>query len=716
MLSEKTVPALASGFTSGLGLLVAQVAFGSFIFSGALAPYSTQGVGLVLFGNFAACLVIALAGGFRGAIAGLSPALVVAMALVGSTMDAEGDALFVTTASVLMLGAVATGVCCLLIGRFRLANLVRFIPWPVAAGFVAGIGGVVCLSAMSLMDAEVHWRTIPALAEPAMLWRWGPGAAFGIALYLAIKRWGNPLILPASVALFVIAYHVVLGALGISGVEARETGLLLKSTFDGALWPALKPADFLHVDFGAMAMQIPTLLMLMLIALIVVIMNIAGLEMAANEDLDWNREFRASGLASVVAGLGGGTIASLVVPASLRSKLFGASTRLTGVVAACVLGFALVLGDGMLELVPVPLVGGILFFAGVSMLDEGLLRSRKRLPWAEYGVIALIFVVVIAFGLFEGVGAGMLATLAFFAVRLSRVDPIESRFTARERRSSKVRSVPDRAILLEEGGRVLAYRLRGYIFFGSVCPLADHLGKTLKGDSPPICLLLDFTGVSGLDFSAVNVLGRFFRSANTRGVRVVLSAATPQLRAGLERNLPPADVAALQFEPNADGALERCEEFVIAAWKAHASASAERRASLFERAADDLERHLNWQVRFEELIDELRNWLDPRRYATGETIAGPTTPREGLQLLVSGRASSREAAGARRRQYSPGDAIWPVDPLKEHAPSVTADEPCETMALSPASRRWLEEHEEQSALRLYRYLLAERFGAEPETG
>ena len=716
MFPAKTVPALAAGFTSGLGLLVAQVAFGSFIFSGPLAAYSSQGVGLVLFGNFAACLVIALAGGYRGAIAGLSPALVIVMALIGSTMDAEGDTLFVTTAIALMIGAVATGVCCLLIGQFRLANLVRFIPWPVAGGFVAGIGGVVCLSAMSLMDADTHWRAIPALVEPSMLWRWGPGAVLGIVLYLAMKRWGNPLILPVSVALFVGAYHLALAALGISGDEARIAGLLLESTFGGNLWPVLQPADLVNVDFAAMAMQLPTLLMLVLIALIVVIMNIAGLEMAANQDLDWNREFRASGLASVAAGLGGGTAASLIVPASLRSKLFGASTRLTGVVAALVIGSALFLGDGMLELVPVPLVGGILFFAGLGMLDEGLLRSRKRLPWSEYGIIVLIFIVIIAFGLFEGVAAGMLATLVFFAVRLSRVDPIASRFTVRERRSSKARSVPDRTILLEEGGRVLAYRLRGYIFFGSVCPLADHLGETLKGNSRPACLMLDFAAVSGFDFSAVNVLARFLRSANAAGVQVVLSAPPEQLRTGLQRNLPPSDFTALRLEPNVDRALERCEEFVIAAWRAQASRSEDRRASLLERAADDLERYLDRQVRFEELMDELRSWLHPCRYAAGEALAGPGVRSEGLQLLTSGRASSHEAEGARSCQYSPGDAIWPVDPSDKKAPCVTADEPCETMVLTPTSRRRLEEHEERRALQLYRYLLAGRFEAEAETG
>ena len=235
------------------------------------------------------------------------------MALIGSSMDAEGDALFIATASALMIGAVAAGACCLLIGQFRLANLARFVPYPVAAGFVAGIGGVVCLSAMSLMGAEMQWRAIPALAEPAMLWKWAPGAAFGIALYLAMKRWGDPLILPASVALFVGAYHIVLAELGISGEEARIAGLLLQSTLQGNLWPALGPADFLNADFGAMAMQIPAMLTLALISLIVVIMNIAGLEMAANQDLDWNREFRASGLASILGGLGGGAAASLIL-------------------------------------------------------------------------------------------------------------------------------------------------------------------------------------------------------------------------------------------------------------------------------------------------------------------------------------------------------------------------------------------------------------------
>ena len=708
IFSAKAVPALAAGFTSGLGLLVAQIAFGSFIFSGPLAPYSSQGVGLVLFGNFAGCLVIALAGGYLGAIAGLSPALVIAMAAIGANMDAEGEALFVTTAGALIISAVATGACCLLIGRFRLANLMRFVPYPVAGGFVAGIGGAVCLAALSLMGAEPHWRRLSELLEPPVLLKWGPGAAYGIALFLAMKRWKNPLIMPVSVALATAGYHLALGGLGISSDAARAEGLLLSSTAEGNLWPALHPADLAQVQWAAMAAQVPHMLTLIMVAFICVIMNFAGLELAANQELDWDREFRVTGAASVIAGLGGGTVATLVVPASLRSKLLGAATRLTGVVAALVVGAALFLGDGMLGFVPAPLVGGILVFAGFGMLDQGLVASRRRLPWSEYGIILLIFIAIISFGLVEGVAVGMLATLVFFAVRLSRVDPIEERFTARERESNRTRPVPDRAILLQEGERVHAYRLRGYLFFGSVCPLADHLRKSLTSASRPACLILDFAGVSGFDFSAVSVIGRFLQAADAAAVPVVLSALSQGLRSGLQRNMPPAAYAGLQVEPDADRALERSEDIIIAEWRTNADTADERRDELMEHSVDDLERYLERQIDFENLLEELRPWLSPRQYAAGEALLGADAPQEGLQLLLSGRVSGYDAAGTRLFQSGPGDAIWPAGAAEQRAASVVADQSCRTTVLPPAALGWLEQHEERLTLKLYRYFLAGR--------
>lgn len=716
LFSGQSIPAISTGFTSGLGLLVAQVAYGSYIFSGPLAPYASQGVGLVLFGNFAACLIIALAGGYRGAIAGLSPALVIAMAVIGSSLDAEGEVLYVTTASALIICAVVTGFCCLAIGRLRLANLVRFIPYPVTGGFVAGIGGAVCLAAMALMGADPHWRTILTILEPDILWKWVPGVVYGAALYFAIKRWGNPHILPVSVLAAVVVYHLVLETLGITGDEARAAGLLLTSTAEGNLWPSLWPADLLGVDWTLMASKAHHMVMLIVVAFISVVMNYAGLELATNEELDWDREFRVTGYASLAAGLGGCTVVTYIVPASLRSKLFGAMTRMTGVVAALVIGFALVLGDGMLEYVPAPLVGGILVFAGLGMLDEGLVKCWRRLPRLEYGIILLIFISVTTWGLLEGVGIGMLVTLVFFAVRLSRVEPIASRFSLQDRKSTKVRPVPDRTILLREGQRVRGFRLRGYLFFGSAYPLADRLKQTLSGEARPVCILVDFAAVSGYDFSAVSVLGRFLRTAHAAGTQVVLCALPEGLGEGLERDLPRPVFDHLMFEQDLDHAIERCEEVVLQGWNPDGNPSAERRFSLLEHTADELEHHLDRQIVFENLVESLQQWLIPQQYATGEVLVGPDTPGENLQLLLAGRASGYDLSEARLFQCVPGDGIWPNDAPARKAIRVVADEPCRTMALTPDAREWLEQHRQQLTLSLYRYLLDGRHPSDDEPG
>lgn len=711
--SEKAFPALAAGFTSGLSLLARQVAYATVIFSGPLAFHSSQGVGLILFGNFAACLIIALMGGYRGAISGLSSALVIVMAAIGSTMDGSGHALFVTMSVALMLSAVVTGACCLVIGRFRVANLMRFIPFPVAGGFVAGIGGAVCLAALSLMGAD--WRAVPALFEPAIIWRWAPGVAYGVGLYCAMKRWNNGLILPVSVVIAGIGFHLALAGLGISDDAAHADGLLLSSTAEGNLWPALFPADLAYVQWDKLAEQAPRMLVLILVTFIVMAMNFAGLELATEQELDWDREFRVAGAASMVAGLGGGTVGTLAVSASVRSKLLGATTRWTGVIAALVIGVALFLGDGMLELVPASLVGGILIFAGCGMLDKGLVTSCKRLPWSEYGIILLIFVAITSFGMIEGVGVGMITTLVFFAVRLSRVDPIQSRFTARERESNKVRSIPDRAILLSEGDRVVAYRLRGYLFFGSVCPLADNLRKSLKGTSRPVCLILDFSAVSGFDYSAVNVLCRFLQTATTLGVRVILSGTSEGLKTGLVQNLPNALSDGLLLEPDVDRALESGEEIVISAWKKDADGAQGGRASLLDDTAEDMERFLERQIDFEGLVEELRLWLRPCRYSVGEAVAGRDSPNNGLQLLTSGRVSGYDSNGVRLFQCGPGDTIWPLGAPEQRATRVIAEEACQTVVLTAVALEGLEENEPGLTSKLYRYLLAGRLRVEPGT-
>ena len=73
----------------------------------------------------------------------------------------------------------------------------------------------------------------------------------------------------------------------------------------------------------------------------------------------------------------------------------------TSVVASLVMGSALHWGDVILMPIPVPLVGGLLVFIGLVLLDDWLRRSLGVLPWTEYAIVLLMFVTIVGFGFLE---------------------------------------------------------------------------------------------------------------------------------------------------------------------------------------------------------------------------------------------------------------------------------------------------------------------------
>ncbi len=711
MSSTSRIPsALTLGLIAGSNVVVTVVPLGSVIFSGALAAYSVPGTRLVLLGNAIVCLVVALGSGFRGAVGMTPPATLVVLAGIAATLSLQADALFATMIATIAIGSLATGLCATLLGSFRLANLVRFVPYPLACGFVAGIGALCFKIALSLMGAAAGLGNLESILEPFTVLNWGLGTAYGLGLFLLTRRRRSPLILPVSFALAIAAFYFVLSLLDGSLADAEANGLLLagvSESADGGLWPLFDPTILALVDWTTVAMQIPNLLALLLITLLCLVIYLGAFELAGGMELDWNNEFRTTGLASMAAGLGGTPPGCLSVPPSLRNLMFGVEMRVAGISAAVFIATVCVFGNTALRLVPTPLVGGVLMFTGATLLDTWLVRIRGRLPRPEFAIVILIFLTILFFGFLVGVGVGILVLVGFLLTRLASVDPVASRFTARDRGSSRSRPVPDRAILRMHGERVHAYSLRGYIFFGTAHTLADRLKQSLKAEPKPICILLDFDATTGADVSAVNAIGRFILAAHQSGTRVAMSGMSKELDFGLKRDLPASAHDRLLLAEDTDEALERCEDLVLAS---HAEARGDQAEgtdpSLLEAVADDLAAYLDRQILFEDLVSDLDPWLEPVEFAAGETLAPTGDKPMGALLLASGRAALFDASGIRLAEYGPGDVIGRVDAAPAAtANDVRASEPCRALLLTPAAAAWLEENEEGLMLRFYRYVV-----------
>ena len=387
-----------------------------------------------------------------------------------------------------------------------------------------------------MSGVALDWHTLPRALDPDIVWKWAPGAAYALVLALLVRRGGHLVAVMLSVVLAGALYHLGLFALDIPLAQAKAQGLLFSGLPPGGLWPAFAPSDLRHVDWGVVAAQAPGLITVTLVTLLCLLVYVNGLEVATGVDVDLDHEFRAAGLAGLCAGAGGSAPGCQAFVFTLPCRMLGADTPWTGIVVALVLALALFFGSAILELLPMSIIGGLLLYIALDLLDVWLIRVRTRLHGTDYALVVLICVTIAAFGFVVGVAVGMLATLSLFAMRLSRVDVVAEAFTGRERRSPRVRSVPDRTILSDHGARLRAFRLRGYIFFGSAHPLVERLKRPAERAA---CILLDFAWVSGCDFSAVHLLCQFVRSAHAAGAQVVVSAAPSQLARGLRANLPP---------------------------------------------------------------------------------------------------------------------------------------------------------------------------------
>ena len=110
-----------------------------------------------------------------------------------------------------------------MIGRFRLANLVRFIPY-LGGGRLRG----------RHRGSRVSGSHVPDGGRSGLAGDSGASGTFYVCgggararcmespCISSMKRWRNALILPLSVALAVGAYHLVLAALDISGDEGES--------------------------------------------------------------------------------------------------------------------------------------------------------------------------------------------------------------------------------------------------------------------------------------------------------------------------------------------------------------------------------------------------------------------------------------------------------------------------------------------------------------
>ncbi|OIO01407.1 MAG: hypothetical protein AUJ49_07680 [Desulfovibrionaceae bacterium CG1_02_65_16] len=703
-------------------LIVIQLSLASLIFSGPLAPFAPQASGLPLFGCFVMCVLVALFSSVPTAICAPEDSPAAILASVGAGIAAalagasDPRAAYVTVGAAMALSALGTGTLFLLLGRFRLGNLVRYMPYPVVGGFLAGVGWLLARGSIIIMTGiPPSVANLPVLFTGGMLVLWLPGLALALATLAASKFIKNGVALPATIGAAIAAFAIYLWATGQSLADAERTGLLLGGIEEGKrLWPVFTMADFSLIRWDLLAQQIPQLCTIPLVSAISFLLVSSGMEAMLRRDLDMRHELYLNAAVNFIAGPGGSHTGFTALSYSMLGPMTGSNSRLVGVVAGLLAGAAAFSGASVLGHVPRFVLGGLTMFMGLATMLEWAVRMRTRVTRAEYGLVLAILCSVGAFGFLPGVAFGLVMAAAVFVIKYSQLPVARQESDTSALASTVRRSIPEQHILHAHVGSIRVLHIAGYLFFGSANTLNRTVSQYLtpQRSNEPGYIVLDFSEVDGFDSSALNCLLRMVQRCTGAGM-TPLFAAVPEGFARQMRRTSQDEVEKLWFLPSLDSALEWCENDILVRFES--TKTRESQDALFDSTVDDLLAQIEKSERFEAMLESLAPYVEPRSAAAGEVILDEGAALDGVLLFVSGQAEETHAGEGgdldvkvRLRTLTAGALVGRASVEQSYsAPGrIIALTPCAVSFLSLASLARVEIENPTLALTFYRQYIS----------
>lgn len=561
------LPAFTTGLVTGLLEIVVAVSFGALIFSGELSVFVGQGIGLALLATLINIIFIALLASLPGTIGGSQELPVAIMAVAAAAIarqlsgSAPPQAIFTTVVVAIGITTLATGACLLLLGRFRMGRLVRYLPYPVVGGMLAGTGWLLATGAISTMTDQ---PLSLALLQAEQLPRWLPGVLFAVALWWAYERSPHALVIPGLVLAGAALFHAVMWLAGYPVAELSSAGWLLGPFGEGGLWRQWSWDDLGQVQWTTILGQAASLATIPVLSAVALLLNATGLEIAVQRDVDLNRELKAAGVANLVAGMAGGFTGYQQLSMSAMSHRVGAASRLTGLVAALVCAVALFQGAALMSLFPKVVLGGLLLFLGLSFLIEWVWQAWFKLPRTDYAVVVVILLATALLGFLEAVAVGLAAAVVLFVVHYSRIEVVRQTLSGATFQSRVARPAAQREILQRQGDTTCILKLQGYLFFGTADRLLAQVRSRLDDPALPAvrCVVLDFRRVTGVDSTVTLTFSKLRQLMQPRRLTLVITEATPAVAAqfalaGLREG------EGLRLFTDLDRGLEWCESHLL---------------------------------------------------------------------------------------------------------------------------------------------------------
>ena len=691
----RIAPTLTAGAVVGVVEVVFASSFAALLFGGRLSERIADGVGLNVGAAALILVVVALQSGRAGVVGSTQDSTAAVLAVVAGGIVArvaDPTTAFLTVVAVITVSSVLSGAILMLLGTLKLGGLVRFIPYPVVGGFLAGTGWLLAKGSIEVMTGIAPTLdTLEDVVASDALVKIVPGVALGVALVAATRLIRGSLTIPTILASATVAFYAAVLGTGATIGDVEADGWLLGPLPDVGLWHPWVPEAVAGADWSAVAGEAGGIATVVLVGALALLLNASGIELALRKDLDLNRELRVGGTATTAVGLAGGIPGFHALSLTNLVQRLGADPRGSALVAAGVCFLALAAGASLLVLVPRVVLGGLLLFLGLEFLLEWLVDARKTMPRGERVIPWAIAAAIALWGLLPGVALGLVLAVVLFAVSYSRTDLVRQSFTAATFRSNVERPLEARRILRTLGSQVQILKLQGFVFFGTASSLLEQIrARALDPETALRFMILDFRRVTGLDSSAVLSFTKVVQLAGVAGFELIFVSVPAEIRAQLEAGGIVRPDLPVSFEADLDRGVQRAEDALLQSGSDGAAA----KAGGIELPEDDLVR--------------LGPYLEPLEIEAGTVLIRQGDPSDELFLLDEGTLTVQleTATGevVRLRRLSAGTVVGEIALYlgTPRTATVVADEACCLRRLGRESLETMEREDPVLAASLHR--------------
>ena len=541
VLARTAFKDVVAGSVASVVLVANIVSFAALMFPGDLAGGIPVAIWAMLVGSCVGGAWIAWATSLPPLSTGIdSPTgafLVLLGASAGAAATAAGASAASAVSTIMLVFTAATlmsGALLYVIGALRWGSYFRFVPYFVVAGFLAATGWFLVAGglrmttglALTVNGATGAWTT---MAGEKL------AAAVGVVVVLLVLRRFVRSALGMPVALLVM-WIASMAMLRVTGLDAPAHGWYLPTLGTLPLWLPFQDARTAHFTWPMILQLTPEFIAVAIVALISLVTKVSSLEVARHVSGDLDGEFRAHGIANLVVAPLGGIACSLQTGTSRLLEQVRGSTRVSGIVAAAILGAVAVAHLDLPALVPIPIIAGLVFYLGYTFVVDALWRLYRQRAWRDLALALLIAGVCVWQGYLVGVLAGVVGACVLFTLNYARVGAVRRHATRTEFASHVDRSAEASEHLRMAGDAIQIYWLSGYIFFGS----SEGLFERIRGDIEALprfsvmFVVLDFALVSGADSSAVASLAKLRNFCDRNGVTLVYCGLSRANQAMLE--------------------------------------------------------------------------------------------------------------------------------------------------------------------------------------